>query len=89
MEYREALKQELESTDIRDYEAGDILELINSGHNESERFVAIVVKTNWLYEDEEDIERLGIYDLETDCIFEDLDNYKVVRKRSGFLQLTD
>lgn len=82
MEYRE-----LETTDIRDYEAGDILELINSG--DDERFVAIVVKTNWLYEDEEDVERLGIYDLESECIYDDLDNYKVVRKRSGFLQLTD
>lgn len=87
MEYREALKQELKSTDIRDYEAGDILELINGGDNE--RFIAIVVKTNWLYEDEEDEERLGIYDLESECIFEDLDNYKVVRKREGYLQLTD
>lgn len=85
MEYREAnQKQVVESTNIADYKAGDILELTN---DDDERFVAIVVNTNWVHKDGN--VHLGIYDLETDCIFEDLVRYKVVKKRSGFLQLTD
>lgn len=83
MEWKESFNQELETTEITDYEAGDILELINRSDNE--RFIAIVVNTNWVSNEN----HLGIYDLETDCIYEDLDNYKVVKKREGYLQLTD
>lgn len=90
MEYREAKqKQELKSTNIYDYEAGDILELENK--SDGERFVGIVVGTGWIHTNTYECEKKyrGIYDLESECVFEDLENYEVVRKREGFLQLTD
>lgn len=83
MEWKEPFDQEFETTNITDYEAGDILELTN--RSDGERFVAIVVNPRWVSNED----RLAIYDLETDCIYADLDNYKVIRKREGFLQLTD